>query len=106
MIGYCMTKAGLDMFTKSAAMELAPFGIRVNAVAPGFTDTNLYRYSGIAEAEYQNLKIRAAKNIPTHKVSKDFEIAKSIIYLTSENALKITGYIMKVDGGKSLTSRG
>ena len=56
MVGYCMTKAGLDMFTKSAAMELAPFGIRVNSVAPGFTDTNMYRYAGINEKEYQSLK--------------------------------------------------
>ena len=55
-IGYCMTKAGLNMFTKSAAMELAPFGIRVNGVAPTFTDTNLYRYAGITEAEYEEFK--------------------------------------------------
>lgn len=48
-IGYCMTKAGLEMFTKSAAMELAPFGIRVNAVAPSVTDTNLYRYAALTE---------------------------------------------------------
>jgi NAD(P)-dependent dehydrogenase (short-subunit alcohol dehydrogenase family) len=84
MIGYCMTKAGLDMFTKSAAMELAPFGIRVNAVAPGITDTNLYHYAGLAEAEFKDMKKRAAQNIPTHKVCKDFEIAKAIIFLTSE----------------------
>lgn len=84
MLGYCMTKAGLDMFTKSAAMELAPFGIRVNAVAPGLTDTNLYRYAGISELEYTSMKTRAVKNIPLHKFAKDFEIAKAIIYLTGE----------------------
>ena len=65
-------------------MELAPFGIRVNAVAPGITDTNLYHYAGLAETEFNDMKKRAAKNIPTHKVSKDFEIAKAIIFLTSE----------------------
>jgi NAD(P)-dependent dehydrogenase (short-subunit alcohol dehydrogenase family) len=40
------------------------------------------------------------------RIAKDFEVAKSIIFLTSENAMKITGHVMKVDGGYSLTSRG
>jgi len=105
-IGYCMVKAGLDMFTKSAAMELAPFGIRVNAVAPTYTDTNLYRYAGLNTEEYESLKVRAAQNIPMQRIGKDYEVAKAIIYLTSENARTITGHIMKVDGGSSLTSRG
>ena len=83
-IGYCMTKAGIDMLTKSAAMELAPFGIRVNGVAPTFTDTNLYRYAGITETEYESLKARATKNIPMNKMGKDYEVAKAIIFLTSE----------------------
>jgi NAD(P)-dependent dehydrogenase (short-subunit alcohol dehydrogenase family) len=43
ILGYCMTKAGLDMLTKSSALELAPLRVRVNAVAPGMVDTNLYR---------------------------------------------------------------
>ncbi len=51
-IGYCMTKAGLEMMTKCAALELAPIGIRVNAVAPTIIDTNLYRYTGMSENEY------------------------------------------------------
>jgi NAD(P)-dependent dehydrogenase (short-subunit alcohol dehydrogenase family) len=52
MLGYCMTKAGLNMLTKSSALELAPLGIRVNAVAPGMVDTNLYRQTGLNEADY------------------------------------------------------
>ena len=48
-IGYCMTKAGVEMLTKASAMELAPFGIRVNCVAPGTIDTNLYRFAGLNE---------------------------------------------------------
>jgi len=51
-IGYCMTKAGLEMLTKAAALELAPLGIRVNAVQPATVDTNLYRYTGMSESEY------------------------------------------------------
>ena len=106
MIGYCMTKAGLEMFTKSAAMELAPFGIRVNAVAASVTDTNLYRYAGMTESEWASMKDRAASNNPMQRIAKDHEVAKQIIFLTSENAFKITGHVMKVDGGLSLTTRG
>ena len=63
-IGYCMTKAGLEMLTKSSAVELAPLGIRVNAVQAATIDTNLYRYTGMTENEYQNFKKRASSNIP------------------------------------------
>lgn len=68
LIGYCMSKAGLEMLTKSSAMELAPFGVRVNAVAPGFTDTNLYRYARLTEPEIDSLKQRAALNIPLQRI--------------------------------------
>ena len=58
-LGYCMAKAGLEMFTKSSAVELAALGIRVNAVAPCFVQTNdssnLYRYSGLQESEIDDV---------------------------------------------------
>lgn len=83
-IGYCMTKAGLEMLTKSSALELAPMGIRVNGVSPSTIDTNLYRYTGMNEAEYHNFKKRAANNIPLQRTASIEEVAKSIIFLTSE----------------------
>ena len=94
------------MLTKSSAMELAPFGIRVNCVSPSFVDTNLYRFAGLSEPEFDALKNRVKNTIPLNRIAKEVEVAKSIIYLSSENGLKITGQIFKVDGGKSLTSRG
>ena len=84
MIGYCMTKAGLEMMTKSAAMELAPFGIRVNGVSPTFVDTNLYRFAGLSEPEVDALKTRVKNTIPMARTCTEIEAAKAIIYLTSE----------------------
>ena len=79
-----MSKAGLEMLTKSAAIELAPIGIRVNAVAPSFVDTNLYRAAGLSEIEYDALKIRAANNIPMARIGTASQVAKAIIFITSE----------------------
>ena len=59
-----MTKAGLEMLTKASALEMADMGIRVNAVCPTTIDTNLYRYTGMTELEYQGFKKRAAQNVP------------------------------------------
>ena len=84
LLAYCMSKAGLEMLTKSAALELAFFGIRVNAVAPSYVESNLYRSTGMTEPEIDALKIRATNNIPLHKVAKSIEVAKAIIFLTSE----------------------
>jgi len=72
------------MLTKASALELAPMGIRVNAVAPSVVDTNLYRYAGLKPDENEALMKRAAANIPIQRVARDEEIAKAVIYLTSE----------------------
>ncbi len=79
-----MSKAGIDMLTKASAVELAPFGIRVNGVAPCIVDTNLYRYAGYTEEEYEGFKKRASQNIPLLRVARDEEVAKAIIFLTSD----------------------
>lgn len=50
-----MSKAGLEMMTKSAALELARFGVRVNAVSPSFINTNLYRQAGLTELENESI---------------------------------------------------
>ena len=84
LLGYCMSKAGLEMLTKASALELAPLGIRVNAIAPGLVNTNLYRYAGLNEAEFEALKKRAEQNNPMQRIARDEEVAKAVIYMTSE----------------------
>lgn len=79
-----MVKAGLEMLTKSLAMELAPFGIRFNAVAPSFVETNLYRFTGMSEPELDSLKKRVTLNMPMQRVATTSEVAKAIIFLSSE----------------------
>jgi NAD(P)-dependent dehydrogenase (short-subunit alcohol dehydrogenase family) len=68
LVAYCMSKAGLEMLTQSSAIELTPFGIRVNAVAPSFMETNLYRSAGMTEPELDALKKRATNNMPMARV--------------------------------------
>lgn len=62
-LGYSMVKAGLEMLTKSVALEMANFGVRVNAVAPSYVETNLYRYSDLPEDEIK--KLSAAESLKT-----------------------------------------
>jgi NAD(P)-dependent dehydrogenase (short-subunit alcohol dehydrogenase family) len=82
-MSYCMSKAGLEMLTKCCALELAPLGIRVNAVAPGTTNTNLLRYAGYSESEYEAYKERVIPLVPLQKIATPEQIAKSIIFLCS-----------------------
>ena len=83
-IGYCMTKAGLEMLTKCSSLELAPLGIRVNAVSPAVIDTNLWRYTGMSETEYSQFKKRVANNIPLERIATVEDVAKAVIFLSSE----------------------
>ena len=79
-----MCKSGMEMFTKSCALELAPFGIRMNAVSPSFVASNLYRVTGMNEPELDSLTNRVIKNIPMGRVAAAAEVAKAVIFLTSE----------------------
>lgn len=105
-VSYCMSKAGVEMLTKCCALELAPNGVRVNAVAPGTTDTNFLRYAGYTEGDYESFKSRVAPHIPLQRIATPDEIAKAIIFLCSEKAKNITGHILTVDGGRGLTTSG
>ncbi len=92
-INYCAAKAGLIGMTKTAAKELGARGITVNAVAPGFIDTDMT--AGLAE----DLKEGAKKQIALGRFGKPEEIAAAVAFLASEEASFITSQTLVVDGG-------
>ena len=106
LTGYCMSKAGFEMLTKFSAAEFASSGLRVNGVSACPVDTNSKRYVGVSETEYDNYKTRVSSNIPLGRMASPDEVAKAIIFLCSKRSSSITGQIIKVDGGRSLTTSG
>jgi 3-oxoacyl-[acyl-carrier protein] reductase len=93
---HCASKAGLVMLTKVLAMELAPYGITVNAVAPGLIDVPSQRDEQNISAAYRDSYIRM---IPLGRLGEMEEVASLVAYLASEEARWITGQQMRVDGG-------
>jgi NAD(P)-dependent dehydrogenase (short-subunit alcohol dehydrogenase family) len=73
VLAYCVSKAAVDQLTRCSALELAPKGIRVNAVNPGVVVTNLHRRSGMSEADYEKF-LANAKN--THPIGRGASRAK------------------------------
>ena len=92
-INYCAAKAGLLGMTKTAAKELGPRGITVNAVAPGFIDTDMT--ANLSD----DLKEGAKKQIALGRFGKPEEIAGVVAFLASDNASFITGQTIVADGG-------
>ncbi|KZZ85736.1 SDR family NAD(P)-dependent oxidoreductase [Bacillus sp. SJS] len=92
---YSAAKAGVINFSKALALELAPYGIRVNSVSPGFAETPL------TEEGLQNTQFAAAieKNTALRRVGKAEEIAHVIAFAASEHASYMTGSDLLVDGG-------
>ena len=98
---YCASKAGLNMLAKTLAMELAPDGIRVNALCPGAVETGLFRsgFNGIADQDAALAEVKARYALK--RVAEPEEIARAILFLLSEDASYVTGIAMAVDGGRT-----
>ena len=93
LVSYCASKGGITLVTKCLAKELAPFGIRVNAIAPGTIDVERNRSTDPYFPD--NWK----SYIPFGRVGLPTEIAKPVIFLCSDEASYITGQTIWVDGG-------
>jgi NAD(P)-dependent dehydrogenase (short-subunit alcohol dehydrogenase family) len=103
VLAYCVSKAGVDQLTRCAALELAPRGIRVNAVNPGVVVTNLHRRAGMSEESYAAFLERSRETHPLGRAGDPNEIAELIYFLSSDAAAWITGETISVDGGRHLT---
>jgi NAD(P)-dependent dehydrogenase (short-subunit alcohol dehydrogenase family) len=103
VFAYCVSKAALDQFTRCAALELAPKGVRVNAVNPGVVRTNLHRNSGMNEEAYGAFVERSKTTHPIGRIGEAEEIAELILYLASSKAAWITGVTYSIDGGRAQT---
>ena len=100
---YCVSKAAVDQLTRVAALDLAPKGVRVNAVNPGVVVTNLHRRSGMDEDKYAEFLERSKTTHPLGRVGTPEEIAGVIAFLVSPASGWITGETVAIDGGRHLT---
>ncbi|HTI51489.1 MAG TPA: 3-oxoacyl-[acyl-carrier-protein] reductase [Planctomycetaceae bacterium] len=93
---YAASKGGVEGFTRCLAKELASRGVTVNAVAPGFIDTDMTAaVRNAAEAEIK-------KAIPARRLGQPEDIAQAVLFLAGDGASYITGQVLKVDGGLTL----
>jgi NAD(P)-dependent dehydrogenase (short-subunit alcohol dehydrogenase family) len=103
VLAYCVSKAGVDQLTRCAALEMAPLGVRVNAVNPGVTVTNLHRRSGMEEPQYAAFLERARTTHPLGRPGEADEVATLILFLASDRSAWMTGETIPIDGGRHLT---
>jgi D-sorbitol dehydrogenase (acceptor) len=105
---YCATKAAVISYTQSAALAMAPQGIRVNAIAPGVVDTPMWAHVDALFARYEGLpagekKRRVGLEVPLGRMGTPDEIAGAAVFLASDEARYITAQTLNVDGGNVMS---
>jgi NAD(P)-dependent dehydrogenase (short-subunit alcohol dehydrogenase family) len=103
VLAYCVSKAALDQLTRCSALELAPKGVRVNAVNPGVVVTEIHRRGGMEEEAYAAFLEHSRETHPLGRVGRPEEVADLILFLASERASWITGATYSIDGGRAQT---
>jgi NAD(P)-dependent dehydrogenase (short-subunit alcohol dehydrogenase family) len=103
ILSYAVSKAAVDQLTRCAALELAPRGVRVNAVNPGVVRTELHRRGGMGEEQYAAFLERAKSTHPLGRPGTVEEIAELIAFLATNRSSWITGETIAIDGGRHLT---
>jgi len=98
MTAYCVSKAGVAMLTKCMALELAQYGIRVNALAPGLTRTDINR-KDLEDETF--LKARLSR-IPLGRVMAPEDLTGAAVFLASNDSEMMTGMTLQVDGGRGI----
>jgi 3-oxoacyl-[acyl-carrier protein] reductase len=99
-VNYSAAKAGVQGFTKTLAIELGPFGVTANAVAPGFIATDMTRATAERmKIPFEDFLVGAAAQIPVGRVGQPEDIAATISFLASEEAGFVSGQIIYVAGG-------
>jgi D-sorbitol dehydrogenase (acceptor) len=105
---YCATKAAVISYTQSAALAMAPYGIRVNAIAPGVIDTPMWQQVDALFARYERLapgekKAAVGRSVPLGRMGVPDDVAGAAVFLASEQARYITAQTLNVDGGNVMS---
>jgi 3-oxoacyl-[acyl-carrier protein] reductase len=97
---YAAAKAGLQGFTKTVAIELGPYGVTVNAVAPGFIATDMTRATAARMGvPFEEFTAAVAKDVPVRRVGEPDDIANAVMFFVSEGASYVSGQVLYVAGG-------
>lgn len=99
---YAAAKSALEACTHTWAIELAPYGITVNAVAPGPVETELFRAGHPVGSEAEK---KALDSIPLGRLGSPADVAAAVAFFLSDDAAYITGQVLRVDGGGTLVNR-